>query len=424
MTTLPRINLDEPRWDQSTYSGRAKHFFTITNPLNLLVSPSELERARTIVKSYRAGEDLPDITEDDIWKAKHLYDSAYHPDTGEKMFILGRMSAQVPMNMTITGCMMTFYKTTPAVVFWQWINQSFNALVNYTNRSGDSPIPVSTLGTSYVLATGGALVTALGLNSLVKKAPPLIGRWVPFAAVAAANCVNIPMMRMKELQEGVPVTDENGNKIGESKVAARTGIASVTLSRILMASPGMGYLELQDGILVTDEQGERLGQSKVAAHSAITQVVLSRIAMASPSMGKEYVWLLLTSSSYAPPVLLHHYLCFLSGVTLEPAFEMFLYVYILIFFYLTNLYHGLSPVFPPILMNILEKRGTLARYPWASAPLQVFLCGFCLTFATPMCCALFPQKSSLKVSSLEDELQEKIKKLPQPIDTVYYNKGL
>ena len=58
------------------------------------------------------------------------------------------------------------------------------------------------LGTSYVCATGGALVTAIGLNSLVKHAPPLIGRFVPFCAVAAANCVNIPLMRQLELKNG------------------------------------------------------------------------------------------------------------------------------------------------------------------------------------------------------------------------------
>lgn len=52
-------------------------------------------------------------------------------------------------------------------------------------------------------------------------------RYVPFAAVAAANCVNIPLMRQNELIDGIVVQDENGNDIGKSRLAAAKGMSQV-----------------------------------------------------------------------------------------------------------------------------------------------------------------------------------------------------
>ena len=54
-----RINLDVPRYDQSTYEGRAKHFFIVTNPLNLFCGSKKLEEAKDIVHKIRYNQISP-----------------------------------------------------------------------------------------------------------------------------------------------------------------------------------------------------------------------------------------------------------------------------------------------------------------------------------------------------------------------------
>lgn len=109
------------------------------------------------------------------------YHSAYHSQTGELMFLPGRMSFQVPGNMITMGAMLTFYKTVPAVVFWQFANQTFNAGVNYTNRNASAKVTEAQLGAAYAAASIASVSTAIGFNKIVARSPKLsagiIGRY-------------------------------------------------------------------------------------------------------------------------------------------------------------------------------------------------------------------------------------------------------
>lgn len=238
---MPQIDIDKPLWDLKTFSGRFMHFLWVTDPRTCFTSEDELLKAKELVMKIRSDKQQPQgVSIEEIYHAKKLYESAFHPDSGDLQNIFGRMSFQMPGGMAITGAMLQFYRTNSAIIFWQWVNQSFNALVNYTNRNANSSLTTTQLVVSYVSATSSALVAAVGYKGyLTKRASPFFQRYVPFVAVAVANCINIPLMRQNELIYGIDIQDENGNIVGKSRVAAAKGISQVILSRIAMCAPGM-----------------------------------------------------------------------------------------------------------------------------------------------------------------------------------------
>ncbi|KAI8041231.1 hypothetical protein M5D96_005485 [Drosophila gunungcola] len=242
------IDVDKPLFDLSTFAGRFQYFAWMTDPRTVILSSDRLLEAKTMIEKYRKGDQSPQVKPEEVHYNMKLYSSAFHPDSGELQNFCGRMSFQaslVPGGMLITGGMLAFYRTVPAVVLWQFINQSFNAVVNYTNRNANSPTSVTQLGVAYVSATTSALIAAIGCkNYWSKKASPLFQRFVPFTAVAAANFVNIPFMRQNEILNGIEVKNEDGEIVGQSRLAAIKGIGEVVISRIAMAAPGMLVLPL------------------------------------------------------------------------------------------------------------------------------------------------------------------------------------
>ena len=51
--STPRLDLSKPRYDQSVFSGRLRHFMETANPLNVLVPSKRLEDAAKLVTEYR-----------------------------------------------------------------------------------------------------------------------------------------------------------------------------------------------------------------------------------------------------------------------------------------------------------------------------------------------------------------------------------
>lgn len=48
-----RINIDQPLWNQDTFTGRFKHFAFTTDPSTCLTSEDDLDKAKALVDQYR-----------------------------------------------------------------------------------------------------------------------------------------------------------------------------------------------------------------------------------------------------------------------------------------------------------------------------------------------------------------------------------
>ncbi|KAG1950702.1 sideroflexin-5 [Pimephales promelas] len=227
-TVCPPFRLVESRFDQGSFFGRLMHFLNVIDPRTLFVSEKRLNECLKLLDQFKNGSLPPGVTNVQLWEAQKIKQAIIHPDTGEKIPMPFRMSGFVPFGTPVVVGLLLPNQTFASTIFWQWLNQSHNACVNYCNRNATKPTPMSTFFQGYLGAVSSAVTIAVGLNILIKKAEHfspatriLVQRFIPFPAVASANVCNVLLMRHTELSEGISVLDDKGNVVGTSKLAAR-----------------------------------------------------------------------------------------------------------------------------------------------------------------------------------------------------------
>uniref|UniRef100_A0A8B9KE78 Sidoreflexin n=1 Tax=Astyanax mexicanus TaxID=7994 RepID=A0A8B9KE78_ASTMX len=224
---------------QSSFLGRFRHFVDIIDPRTLFVSEARLKECVALLDDFKHGTLPPGTTAEQLWEAQKVKQAIIHPDTGQKIFMPFRMSGTA----AVVGLLLP-NQTLATTVFWQWLNQSHNACVNYANRNATKPTPTSRFIQGYLGAVTSAVSIAVGLNVLIEKSRKfspatrlIIQRFVPFPAVASANICNVALMRHNELSEGIDVLDSNGNVVGSSKIAAKHALMETAFTRVVLPLP-------------------------------------------------------------------------------------------------------------------------------------------------------------------------------------------
>ena len=239
----PPFSLAAPsRFDIETYFGRARHFVDMLGDLRtLFIGHAAIAEHRAQLDAWVAGRNLADVDDEALWHARKVVQATCHPSTGEVIPAPLRFSAFAPANLVICAGMLRPNPTLVHSAFWQWVNQSYNALVNHANRADagevDSEAPGEFMG-AYAAATASALAICVGLQEGARRlsggttrSATLVRLTVPMLSVAVAANVNLVLMRRLELVEGVEVTTAEGCSLGHSQIAARQALLECAITR-------------------------------------------------------------------------------------------------------------------------------------------------------------------------------------------------
>jgi hypothetical protein len=151
------------------FSGRLQHWFQVVDPRNGQYGSETLTAYKKDVDAYlqRADADgFAEMTDAEIKDYQHkrlILTSCWHPDTNQPIPWPMRTSTNIPI---MVGMLMSA-PTTRNSIFWQWINQTYNAALNFGNRNASSSQNNMDLLKSYGLACFASISMVLTMKKLL-----------------------------------------------------------------------------------------------------------------------------------------------------------------------------------------------------------------------------------------------------------------
>lgn len=163
------FRLDQ-EFDLSTYQGRFQSHVKRVNPLLFFTPEKRIKEAIDEHFKFKLREEAASnlgsqvyLKPEEIERVKEnaaIVGSAVHPDTQKIIPFYMRMSGFVVFNMPLVFAVLFTRNQTPMFnAGMQWLNQTYNAGMNYGNRNASSKYTTSDLARGYA----GAVVTSVGI---------------------------------------------------------------------------------------------------------------------------------------------------------------------------------------------------------------------------------------------------------------------
>ena len=156
-----------------------------------------------------------------------------------------RMCGFVPMNIPILAGILLSAPTMRNTIFFQWLNQSYNAGLNFGNKNSTCEYTNMDLFKGYCAAIGSSVSVAMFLRLLTAGVTKrssgtkllLLNTLVGSTAGGCASFCNTLCMRYAEIEKGIDICEdaELKKKIGVSKTCAKSAVIETSLSRSAMS---------------------------------------------------------------------------------------------------------------------------------------------------------------------------------------------